>query len=156
MHIPSSPTLLLPSLSLLFFYTLRSSTVPLGNQRLPSGSVFALLSCLFLTRSPLSSQIHIDSHHILGEDKKSEVTIRSSGADDLLVSFQAFKPGKHKISVRKGGVDIIGSPFKVDVPVEAIYGKPPLSILPLPSPLSPLPSLFLSFSPSSLCSPFYH
>jgi len=59
---------------------------------------------------------------ILGEERKSEVTIRNDGADDLLVSFQAFKPGKHKISVKKGGVDIIGSPFKVDVPVEAIYG----------------------------------
>eukprot|EP00026_Physarum_polycephalum_P012087 Phypoly_transcript_12359.p1 GENE.Phypoly_transcript_12359~~Phypoly_transcript_12359.p1 ORF type:complete len:293 (+),score=54.24 Phypoly_transcript_12359:193-1071(+) len=59
---------------------------------------------------------------ILGEDRKSDVTITNSGGDDLLVSFQAFKPGKHKISVRKGGVDIIGSPFKVEVPVEAIYG----------------------------------
>lgn len=59
---------------------------------------------------------------IFGEDSKGGVTIQNSGNDDLLVSFQAFKPGKHKISVKKGGVDIIGSPFKVEVPVEAIYG----------------------------------
>jgi hypothetical protein len=58
---------------------------------------------------------------IHGEDRKSEVTISNSG-DDLIVSFQAYKPGKHKISVKRGGVDIIGSPFKVEVPVEAIYG----------------------------------
>lgn len=58
---------------------------------------------------------------IFGEEGSPAVKIENSG-NDLLVSFAAHKAGKHKISIKQGGADILGSPFKIDVPVEAIYG----------------------------------
>jgi len=60
---------------------------------------------------------------IVGEDQKVEVKLENSGPNDLLISFHAFKAGKHKISVKKGGEEILGSPFKIEVPAEAIYGS---------------------------------
>jgi len=59
---------------------------------------------------------------VFGEDGKPDVKIDNYGPHEFLVGFYACKAGKHKISVQKGGEDILGSPFRIDVPAEAIYG----------------------------------
>jgi len=82
----------------------------------------------FTVKAKTKALVNIDAKDcvgevILGEDEIVQVNLENSGPDDILVSFAAFKPGKHKISVKKGGEEILGSPFKIEVPVDAIYGK---------------------------------
>jgi hypothetical protein len=63
--------------------------------------------------------MNFDVSNVFGEDEKVQVRIEDDGRQGLLVSFDALKAGKHKISVQHHGKELVGSPFKIDVPPEA-------------------------------------